>query len=85
MGEENRRPMNEAAIPLSPKETKVLTLFAQGRTYKEICVLVGRPQRPMKLGTLKTHCRRILLKTYTAANLRHAAWLRRQELNGHQR
>lgn len=69
--------MNHELMPLSPTETIVLELFDQGKTYKEICVIIGRNGRPMPLNTLKVHCRRILVKTFAAANLRHAAYLRR--------
>jgi DNA-binding CsgD family transcriptional regulator len=58
--------------PLSPIEARILELYRQGKSYKEIMAQI--PVR--SINTLKTHCRRIILKTLCAANLRAAAWLR---------
>jgi len=57
-------------MPLSPTEQKVLALYDQGKSYKEICVELG-----ISVSTLKTHAEKILVKT-TANCLRHAAYVR---------
>lgn len=67
--------MKESVVmPLSPTETKVLTLYDQGKSYKEMTA-----ELCMSRNTLKTHARRIIIKT--AANcLRHAAYIRRSSV-----
>lgn len=59
--------------PLSPIEKRFLTLYEEGKSYKEICAMLG-----ISLSTAKTHSRRILVKTM-ATCLRHAAYKRRKE------
>jgi DNA-binding NarL/FixJ family response regulator len=66
--------MNVAVLPLSPKEQLILSLFDQGKSYKEISSAVG-----CSINTLKSHARHILAKTI-ADNLRHAAYLRRPQI-----
>jgi DNA-binding CsgD family transcriptional regulator len=63
--------MNAIVLPLSPREKQILSLFDQGKSYKEIADLAK-----CSINTLKTHARKILAKTF-ANNLRHAAYLRR--------
>ena len=59
-------------MPLSPKETQVLALADQGKTYKEISV-----ELDISVNTVKTHAQRIIVKTM-ATCLDNAAYLRRQ-------
>lgn len=65
--------MNTVIMPLSPKERRFLDLYDQGKSYKEICSLLN-----IKMPTAKTYARRIVAKTFCAAGLRHAAYLRWQ-------
>jgi len=60
--------------PLSPKEKRFLTLYYQGKSYKDICA-----ELDISLSTAKTLGKRILVKTL-ATCLRHAAYQRRKEL-----
>jgi DNA-binding NarL/FixJ family response regulator len=57
-------------MPLSPTEQKVLALYDQGKSYKEISSELG-----MGTETVKTHCRRICVKSL-AVCLRQAAFMR---------
>lgn len=57
-------------MPLSPTEQKVLALYDQGKSYKEIALTLD-----MSVGTVQTHAKRILVKTL-ANCLRHAAFIR---------
>ncbi|HZQ45482.1 MAG TPA: helix-turn-helix transcriptional regulator [Verrucomicrobiae bacterium] len=63
--------MNEIVVmPLSPTEQKVLALYDQGKSYKEIS-----SELDISVHTVKTHAERILAKTL-ANCLRHAAYVR---------
>lgn len=65
-------PGEHVVMPLSPTESKVLALYDQGKSYKEIsCEL------RISVETVKTYSKRIILKTM-ANCLRHAAYIRRQ-------
>src|SRR6185312_15019656 len=59
-------------MPLSPTETRVLQLYDQGKSYKEISSALD-----ISLSTVKTHTHRIVVKCI-AVSLRHAAYLQRQ-------
>jgi DNA-binding CsgD family transcriptional regulator len=61
-----------SVLPLSPTEKKFLALFDQGKSYKEISLVLD-----CSVNTLKTHARRIVVKTI-AQGLRQAAYLRRR-------
>jgi len=56
-------------MPLSPTEQKVLALYDQGKSYKEIS-----RELDISLDTVKTYAKRILVKTL-ASCLRNAAYL----------
>lgn len=55
-------------MPLSPTERKVLALFDQGKSYKEIGFKLH-----ISVNTVRTHGRRIVVKTM-AVCLREAAF-----------
>lgn len=57
---------------LSPRERDILDEFARGGTIKEIAARLDS-----KVETIKTHARRIALKS-GVSNLRAAAWIRKQ-------
>lgn len=58
-------------LPLTPTEKRLVELYDQGLSYKEIAARLD-----ISVNTAKTHARRIILKTL-ANSMRHAAWLRR--------
>jgi LuxR family transcriptional regulator, maltose regulon positive regulatory protein len=45
-------------LPLSPRETEILRLTDEGKSYKEIAAQLG-----ISIHTVKTHTKRILVKT----------------------
>lgn len=65
--------MNTVIMPLSSKERRFLDLVDQGKSYKEICSLLN-----IKMPTAKTYVRRIVAKTFGAAGIHHAAYMRWQ-------
>jgi len=55
-------------LPLSPREIEILRLTDEGKSYKAIAA-----QLEISIGTVKTHTKRILVKT-AAVCLRQAAF-----------
>lgn len=64
--------MKAVVLPLSPKEQRILDLYDEGLSYKEIAARVG-----ISINTLKSHARAIIWKSF-AGSLRQAAYLRRR-------
>jgi hypothetical protein len=72
-------------IPLSPSEKNVLAYLDQGKTRKQIAVLMS-----IRVATVRTYCDRIIAKTFTVEmlaqfeieiverNIRGAAFVRRK-------
>lgn|SRR6185312_5028388 len=71
-------------MPLTPKETRVLELFDQGKSWKQIAAILN-----ISIFTAREYARRIIAKTFTVEmlarfsvneaerNIRGAAHLRR--------
>jgi len=57
-------------MPLSPTEQRVLALYDQGKSYKEIST-----ELDIGVETVRTHAKHILVKTF-ATCLRNAAYIR---------